>query len=137
MKTEVLVAGRELDALVAERVMGWGWVKHRMDVNSAAPGQRYLCEISEEGRRGFFERFCDYAMPDDPICEEAKPYVPSYSTDRTAAWTVVEHWKGDFELRRQNEHFRATFFKPSYEYSEWADTAPLAIVLAALKAVGA
>ena len=97
-------AGRELDALVAEKVMGW-----------KDPSPVFGLMEDVEGNANF---------------------PPDYSTSIAAAWRVVEKWQGDITVDRRNEHFKVTFYKPSYEYEVWAETLPLAICLAALKAVG-
>lgn len=71
---------------------------------------------------------------------ESRPFdgVPAYSTDIAAAFLVLAQWEGDFELRRQNGiAWKCELFKPSREWEEWAETLPLAICRAALKAVGA
>lgn len=106
-----LKPGRELDALVAEKVMG----------EDLSPlGTLHGREI---------------------------PYVPPhYSTDIAAAWQVMEHITaqkrddfGWFDLRFVNDRWKATFITGAYyearDHIE-APTAPHAICLAALKAVG-
>lgn len=123
-------AGRELDALVADRVMcltvgpvqviGLGGRIHR-DVGIVGPV---------------------YMMPDgrEGVRAESLPY---YSTDIRAAWQVVE------KLEREPNGFAMTlesdgttrwwgvrFWQADTFYDGEAETAPHAICLAALKAVG-
>lgn len=121
-----LPAGRELDALVAEKVM-----------------QVSVCKCPSEGdlrisafgvdSKGWFKG-----------CERCRKEHPRrYSEDIAAAWEVVEKLKGGFSL--DTDHG-----KPASWCVNWivvgetpkhvvahGDTAPLAICLAALKAVGA
>lgn len=109
-------AGRELDALVAEHVMG------------------YECVCSDE-------------PVDCPVhyAEDLDTLLP-YSTDIAAAWPVVERMRelrwvfslctlnaGDFYCIFKVHEFSS---RPSAIHDARADTAPHAICLAALRAVG-
>jgi len=132
-----LKAGRELDALVAEKVMGWhdpqdpewnGWKdcglliwqdsmirpRDKPPVNSKAGWMAY----------GVVDR------------------VPAFSTDIAAAWEVVEKLHQRFptihlSLGAPNQRWYCSFFGTVDDKGSAleADTAPLAICLAALKAV--
>lgn len=123
MNTEIDVdameAGRELDVLIAERVMG-----------------KKVVDIEGES----------YALP--PEIETAYP-VKAYSTDIEAAWQIVEYMKSqhDMVFALMNRHegrgaikdWRADFYpfisdrnRSGYAYGE---TAPEAICRAALKAL--
>jgi hypothetical protein len=110
----MMKAGRELDALVAEKVMGY---------RQAEDGSWFLPGISTGF--GLWE-------------------LPEYSTSIADAWLVVEKLKlfKGFCLRQRNDGMW-----DSVRYGKWADgfddqivvgktTAPHAICLAALKAVG-
>lgn len=115
-----MIARRELDTLVAEKVMGFQ--RHKTEPYWVTPSGDYLHTF--------------------------KP-----STDIAAAWSVVEklNYSGDkytrdfflqkecIELSPRRWQWFAWFRKDSadqgIEYSAEADTAPLAICLAALKAV--
>lgn len=126
MNIDTLPAGRELDALVAERAMGWTKVK-----------------VQTESEFGGASTFVLYGT--SPINQPWKR-VPAYSTDIAATWEIAEKL-GPMWL------YKTTAGKPSaaagqlYACSlgssvlerEWSygDTAPLAICRAALKAVGA
>lgn len=106
-----LTAGRELDALVAERVMGASVLRHQ----------------GSDGHDAYF----DWG-------DHTRGYAPAYSTDIAAAWAVVEHLKQlDLSLAWHNSQWVARFIKwGKVEHSIGeADTGPLAICLAALKAV--
>jgi hypothetical protein len=125
-----MIAGRELDKMVAEKVMG--------NLTSDEP---------------VWQR--TYNLPDG-LCETTRDRVlrrtlPNYSTDIAAAWEVVNRIHADTKLVFQlaapqqdyvNEKWRANFNKKwwldesPYYYEVDADTAPLAICLAALKAKG-
>jgi hypothetical protein len=117
-------AGRELDALVAERVMLWSGVGNRPDRMST-----YLGGDGWSGNR----------LDQGEVLSD----IPYYSTAVGAAWLLVEGLDEDWCCSLQ-EH-------PA-EYNEWActfahrrdalsvsgsaNTAALAICRAALKAVG-
>lgn len=74
-----LPAGRDLDAIVAERVMGFRW---------------YVS--SSSGNRGIFEPdrrpswFTKPANGDEPLATDHDWQVPKYSTDVAAAFAVVD-----------------------------------------------
>ena len=106
-------AGRELDALIAEKVMGW---KVNYDNWTVAKPH--------------------FSKPDTFWCVSLKAgdwaaFTPS--TQIADAWLVVEKLIGQYEFMVQaidGERWIAVFF-----HEAEADTAPLAICLAALKAV--
>jgi hypothetical protein len=112
-------AGRELDALVAEKVMGWVWQPDEK-------GGHY--------RDGNGETFATGRTLGQPEC-------PKYSTSIAAAWDVVELLasKGlDVTVFVHPDGRAATCeigFKGDLGIEPTADTAPHAICLAALKAV--
>ena len=60
-----------------------------------------------------------------------------HGSDTAAGWakTILTYWRGDFEIRRKNDHFRVTLFEPSYEHIAWGESQTLAILGAARKAV--
>ena len=148
-----MVAGRELDLLVAEKVMGYcvcvltsddylnagwsvpvppSWVGH-------AEGRRTSSSIyvvdSAKGRWHCTEH--DLPIP---------PGKTDYSTDIAAAWEVVEKLSANedwdeypFEIHK-NYDFKPTWTATfnDYEHEGWSEvSAPHAICLAALAAVGA
>ena len=119
-----LPAGPALDALVAERVLGWTRIKVP---NPIPPG-----------------RGCDaLRLPDGSTFVvnggHAPRALPAYSTDIAAAWAVVEHlcptanvsepW---FTLYSSGGKWVADFNR--YTGGAAADTVPLAIARAALLA---
>lgn len=115
-------AGLELDALIAERVMGWTW-----KITRCNPEQRVLVDPYWTNMEvGFWWG------------RDVLHLVPHYSTEIEAAWDVFErlpagqiyhHRGGDFSVYWGNA--RHTSAKMNVR----ADTAPLAICLAALAAV--
>lgn len=103
--------GRELDALVAKHVFGLG--QHK---------------LPEDGPQAEFESIVRRNRYEIEDC-------PAYSTDIAAAWEVVElmaNRTGEFELRFLSG-WSAGFGKCPSD----APSAPHAICLAALRAVGA
>ena len=119
--------GRELDALVAKKVMGW------------------------DGFSGIIETSPEVGFSTEEIDELVKTgklrfRPPEYSTDIAAAWQVVE------KMQRENHDFAIHITSCRDEDNQWqphfnisvtrtlltgSKTAPHAICLAALKAVGA
>lgn len=121
--------GRELDALIAEKVMGWENVhKHGSRLVGIPPTQ-----------------------PGIPVCL-AGGEIPPYSTDIAAAWEVVEKlqkdnpfWKTSNYEGWMNFNLGPTTGNDGFGwYANFGDsntiaygkTAPHAICLAALKALG-
>ena len=119
-----LKAGAELDAMVAEKVMGWTWhiVRIHASTNTMTawvrPGHHVPKTI-------------------DPGNNWNAP-LP-YSTDIAAAWEVVEKMYKDHKLGMWMDVTVPESGIDAYfgDFKGAADTAPLAICLAALKAVGA
>lgn len=111
--------GRELDTLVAEKVMENHWCQ-LMPENACIDGKPRKCAC---GAVGF------------PF-EHRKPY----STDIAAAWEVVEKlnvsgYRMEFVLGSQGDAY-ATFITGACRFRAVSGSAPKAICLAALKAVG-
>ena len=120
---EPLTTRRELDAQIAEQVFG----------------EKY----------DFCEEFDDYCRPDpdDPVAYDC---CPDYSTDISAAWKVVERIlsmtpQQDFHIEHwyhAEDESSGWQVSSCYELGEWkdwvqAEMLPLAVCLAALKAVRA
>lgn len=84
MDYDTLCAGREMDALIAEKVMGWDHT-HDIDHCEGDSWYSYCRNCSLTGENG--EIMCWH--PGDPILNGCtKP--PPYSTSIEAAWKVVE-----------------------------------------------
>ena len=126
-------AGRELDALVAEKVMGLP------DVGRYSREDMRSLEWTHYGKNGDVHDFY-YLLDED---NNPRWSVPRYSTSIAAAWEVVEKLTGDdgdfsFKLHNYDCDWEATYLNGprSIQIKSIAATAPLAICLAALKAVG-
>jgi len=121
--------GRELDALVAEKVMGWKY-------SQVSPNtERFFCR--EYGQQSGWWLRPEMDTEDGWACAKCSDVPPSYSTDIGAAWEVVEkkggchlHWLAD------RQYWNCQFWgKPTFGGVGTATTAPHAICEAALKAV--
>jgi hypothetical protein len=128
MSIDQLPAGREMDALVAEKVMGW---------------------IGIEGKHGHPLEKGPFKDCDCPSHSYQRQEIPHYSSDIAAAWEVAEklglaiipqsskngfRWLAcDVKLISYKGDRIEVFPVDDTEYS--CDTAPLAICRAALKAV--
>jgi hypothetical protein len=118
-------AGREMDALVAEHLMGWRLVKRGRRVATGpdyeGPGEILGFSGNADARRWIAQ-----------VC-------PAYSTEIAAAWSVVELFPETgrglhlMQSMARGGRWRCTF---DMEDGVWGDTAPHAICLAALKSVG-
>jgi hypothetical protein len=125
-----MTAGRELDAIIAEKVMGGKHVKESVPYTMIDP------YTSEEMELFDHRDYWEFPQPD----WKGLP-LPRFSTSIADAWLVVEKLvgrgrvfivKGD-GLRTGNNP-KWTVLCDGVERVD-ADTAPLAICLAALKAV--
>lgn len=125
-------AGRELDVLVAEKVMGYRW--HAWEHSGSftyliEPGDEDLGETSIARRRG-------------GVLEASQYSGAHYSTDIAAAWLVVERMRAqEFKLDLGHalgdtltnpNHYAAFIGKGLHRIQGNGPTAPLAICLAAL-----
>lgn len=130
-----LEEGSELDALVAEKVMGAQWVPYTWYDGSA---KLYLLEQGGKPPKG----------DDFDLLEDGRIVgwnMPEYSSDMAAAWRVVEYiWKTKqmmIELERSygmdgtSKGWSCRFGGFDDGVYALADTMPLAICRAALKAV--
>lgn len=150
-------AGRELDAQIAEQVMGVPcahdveYMPHAEVV--AANRKAFLADFGQEapptweGDTGegtdFEPRWCSKCHV-EVSSGRTGIRAPAYSTDLGAAWQVVEKMRADgweFSLSDTSEGdtkpFDMVFYLPGVEVveNEVAATAPLSICLAALKAL--
>lgn len=119
-----LEAGPELDALVAEKVMGWKWERNATGTVSHLMPPHYVPKLGDE----------------------LFPH-PKFSTDIAAAWEVVEKLSQHFHLKLNSpfvtgQPWFAGFTESGVtgwngvpDFTAKGDTAPLAICRAALKAV--
>lgn len=145
----MMEAGRELDALIAEKVMGWVWRRgEHWDITSV-PGDRqlHLLESDDEIRQqrpGEFTSIGDWPPQDGRIIWS---HMPAYSTDIAAAWLIVEERPQGWSLytlcdiQQDDEAWQCDLWRKSktgeFEYvSAIGSSAPHAICLAALNALG-
>jgi hypothetical protein len=135
---DTMEAGREMDALVAERVMG---LTLRREEEDESPTHPYVYRW----QRPDGSRICTHTSFGFGWCgsrDEANKCLPSYSTDIAAAWQVVEHFSkgkdmpvfvgmvGDSAEAKIYDTEGNPLMEPVH-----ADTPALAICRAALKAV--
>lgn len=114
----MLEAGRELDALVAEKVMGWASVHPGDEYDPRTPGSLVYVGITPDQRQ--------------------LAILPPYTTDIGAAWQVIETLAArGVSLDMQYRVFTAEWELNVGGALGYGETAPLAICRAALEAVGA
>lgn len=117
-----LPAGRELDALVAEKVMGWKWGAEYKTVDGNPVGW-WEEPGSERLHWGCYK------------LGEMPPTVPYYSTEIKDAWEVVERFKRDERQVQIGRHGQSWSVGLGGGWG-FDESAPLAIVRAALRTVG-
>lgn len=119
-----LKPGRDIDALVAEKVMGWTNVQR----NAYTPYGRDHCGNHPDGQGGWDGH--------------GRMTIPRYSTDIKAVWEVAEHIKNlNFQLLIDVWNITVSIKNPDGKlslpiYQAHADSISMAICLAALKVVG-
>lgn len=137
---------RELDALIAEKVMGWrrfDMLEIESDSNDPLAFSKtnkhvvlmppsFNIEDAKPPTGASLYEACSWKLPDVPI-------VPHYSTDIAAAWKVVDKMLNeghDFTLDSGRNRDSGEIFH-SCRINDvdltYSNTAPLAICLAALK----
>lgn len=120
--------GRELDALVAEKVMG---------CKPAIKDDDYVCTCKGPNP-GYSFDILPHGSTRMVVGEEYPPDIRDYSTDITAAWEVVEHinlLKGAELSKYDNGDWCVGCTAPGEGYTiASGETAPHVICLAALKA---
>lgn len=132
--------GRELDALVAEKVMGW---KRLFSDESVRKIVETSGPISAGGINFLMNLQNSWIIPGEPSPEIIE--VPQYSTDIAAAWAVVEKFKSPYHFDLWRAPYRAAEISWSCSFSKSIDardivradaaTAAHAICLAALEAM--
>ena len=137
---------RELDRLVAEKVMGWrreGANYHTKPKHSPSkdfPG-KVIDNWDSKGPHDFLiSPESDELRVVSCGCESTTE-LPDYSASIESAWLVVNKFRDDgyahLDLRSASLTWSAVFDRAGYGIFEaTADTAALAICLAALKALG-
>jgi len=126
---DAMEAGRELDALVAEKVFGWKWIRFRYELGGAQ-GPEEAIQVSPDDFPGYFDE--DSYMADDG--KYPRSYHPrgrpAYSTDIAAAWFVVERMRDDKSWERFVWNLPGAL---SGIHSMLEQLTPIAICRAALK----
>lgn len=127
MKTDYIYkipAGKELDGLIADRVMYWN---QNHEINECEDKWYSYCNI------------CGYEPRFEKIIPGSCKGYPRYSVDISSAWEVVEKMGPSYELKSIHHSsgtvHRATFWRGMMGFSVEAETAPLAICRAALLAI--
>ena len=163
MQAETYAAGRELDTLIAEQVMGlqvvardWpcGWADWDDGGGYVAAHDRELPEalgFTKQDRRRWAARYPDRGpVYTEPLDAAFYTPVPFYSTDIAAAWEVLTHftaqgWRITSEHRVKPDPAYAWRWEfdtlgsalPGRQiFGAYGPTPALAICRAALKAVG-
>ncbi len=137
-----MTPGRELDALVAEKVMGWTRMSYEQAYHYAGRKELtgYWHSTTERDRYG---RSKEMARAEDDLDYYQPEDAWSPSTDMAAAWEVVERLSANVEFDIGTALLPGTTatrgWMASFQFRTFvafAPTAPYAICLAALKAVG-
>lgn len=134
---DTLPAGRELDAEVAEKVMGWRWIKLKINgvvaifsPERAADWISHNVCIDVTGKESDFERASDWDRAD---C------LPAYSTEPAAMMRVVEVLRERFGVVEMsgigNQWFCRVRGICEHGDAARSETLPLAVARAALAAV--
>jgi len=109
-------AGKEMDALIAEKVMGWKKLSGKVNI--------------------LVRQSIDLIMLNDG----AQELVPRYSTDISAAWEVIQHFLGTGRKRPKIDRVSEGEWRVQIDDWEpdavaYSSSAPLAICRAAMLAV--
>lgn len=132
-----LTAGRALDLLIHEKVMGLEMPHRHNWIRGMIP---------DDGYGETHGWYCTVCRPKGPVGslsfrpgDEWSPVCPHpYSTDIAAAWEVFDMLGGLYTIKGYvREGVREWRVQINDADFRWASTAPLAICLAALKAVSA
>lgn len=116
LKFDELQAGRDLDRIISEVVMGW-----KIGQENGTSNTLWLNEAGEYALGMLWFSYCSNWMP---------------STDIVAAWRVTQFFEGyDWKLESTGSGFIFTIYKDATHYTGESDSAPLAICRSALKAV--
>lgn len=118
---------RKLDALVAEKVMGWV----RLERQEQLEGKTWNGELfTVEQFRSLYSMDIAWLVNGE-LSLQSHPY---YSTDIAAAWDIMAQMQAthEFSIEQKGSGWKAHFD------ADWAgsESAPLAICLAALRAKG-
>jgi hypothetical protein len=122
-----MLAGENIDMLIAERVMGWRWIEYDSEINLHQPARhKKLIAPNDHAHIG---------------CCSSDGDLPAYSVDMAAAWMVLEKLHNDYGFNI--DIYLEVGFDPMCDihppalegWSIRAGTVPLAICHAALTAI--
>ena len=139
-------AGRELDALVAEKVMGWKPRQSKHGYwNLDGPNGEHFTDIYRRDYTAQYDKETGQKVQQAPWWEYFWDEIPFYSTNIADAWEVVRKMgmvliENSGEAFGKLDEWNVQFVGHDKEgephwVSESAETVELAICLAALKAV--
>lgn len=129
MDIDRMKAGKEMDAELALNVMGWRWYN--------PPG---FCSVFVSPSSIETSNLHREYLSDKPTRERRyqigpeRADVPVWSTDKSAAHSLLDSWPGGYEIRRYKELHFCRLFDDSGEWASRADTFELAVSRARLKA---
>lgn len=139
-----LLAGRKIDALIAEHIMGWAWAT--IGEEKVLCGKTFTDEHGVQWLPTYWP-----AVQSNGFSGGGKIYLPCYSTDLVAAFDVVKEMADNIKFskftlirrvvrypQKQEDEWYAEFGDPEKKsdfVSTFADSAPLAICRAALLAI--
>ncbi len=95
---------RELDAFIAEKVMGWKWMKYLPEENHAYSGCRTLTNEPH--------KYLVKSNGKEPLAEDAFYNVPKYTTDRAASDAL------DDKILAEHAGYRITFDGKNYTMTD-------------------
>lgn len=144
--------GRELDALVAEKVMGctvgWGYalgsISGKLDLPACFCNQTTPHSENHNLKDPRRDKPLKAVIEDVPFGKRREfreppyfaPELKRYSTDISDALEVLNKWPYAMEVCADSNFFKATIGYKGENYTGMGDSLAHAIYLAALKAVG-
>lgn len=127
--------GRDLDRLIAEKVMGW----HRKTYAQEQPGNKYVENDHRLTFHWYDSNNKEVFLAKESDCIDCGTDFPAFSpsTHIAHAWPVVEKLNFPFTISKNFVGYKVDLFpSPGIKIEMAAETAPHTLCLAALKAVG-
>lgn len=143
MSIDTMPAGREMDALVAEKVMGWKWTDFHGIPDKPGEWEDHKFLVDGRGwKRAVHWRTKNLLTWDMHHYLPAAP-MPFFSTDIAAAWEVAERmvelgfywWMASYECGFVLAHVRRKRDRETIADGYGASSTPHSICLAALGAI--
>lgn len=123
--------GRELDAIVHEKIFG---------------KCGHVLSIYKKDNRNWSDDYTTYRCKKCKTetfrglsYHEGKTVCPQYSTDIADAWLVLDYLENngyEYNLVFESNYYMLDLYRNGYKFQGDAETAPLAICIAALKSCG-